>query len=133
MSIEGNHSWNERERRVLAELERDVRFTAARARLGHLGGCFARARCRARSFGVGADWQRVFISLSLLLADGVAFVAAGTLSSVPLAMLAGVILPCVFVPFLKGGSLRRGALQRRWIRPKQVPSFCRWRPERPRG
>lgn len=103
MPTGGQYFWNEQRRSSLEELELTFLPTATRRNVGKMADRFSLA-----GSDPGGQGMAVFMTLLLLLAEGVAVTAAESTSSIVLTVIAALIFPCLFVPLLRDGRRRRG-------------------------
>lgn len=97
MPLDDARSWAEREREVLGALEREFRGHRFRLAAPPVRGGQAAA----------AWWSRLFVSSSLLIADGLVLAAAVQAGAAALYLVAVLLLPLAFIPYLRPGRRSR--------------------------
>ena len=107
MPMDDGYFWNEQNRRVLEELERDLQSPRAGPALRMAD------RFSLPTVEPGPSVAAIVTSMLLFLVDGVTVAAAGMLSSLLLTVIGALIFATAFVPILKSGRRRgRGHLER---------------------
>jgi hypothetical protein len=110
MPVDDARSWAERERDVLEALERD--FQGRRPRL-------PTPPVHDRQAAL-AWWSRLWVSSSLLISDGLVLAAAVQAGTAALYLVAVLMFPLVFIPYLRPGRGHRRALWAGSARDRRV-------------
>ena len=102
MPTGGQYFWDEKRLSSLRELELTFHPPATRRNVGGMTDRFSLADSDPRGQAMA-----VFVTVLLLLAEGVAVAAAESTSSIVLTFIAVLIFPCLFVPLLRDCRRRR--------------------------
>lgn len=100
MEFDDARSWTEREREVLGALEREFR--------GHR----FRLPPPVHEQAAVPWWSRLFVSFSLLSADGLVLAAAVQAGAPALYLVAALLFPLAFLPYLRPGRAHRSTSPR---------------------